>query len=91
MASLLVVFETLGATACSDGFDDPVETEVGDTELCDEVRTWEMDWVAWEADLLRELNAARAEPASCGDVPQMRQRALRAVPQLTCAARVQAR
>lgn len=82
---------TLSATACADGFDDPVETEVGDAELCEDVATWESDWVAWEDDLVRELNAARAQPLACGDEAQMRQRALAVVPELVCAARVQAR
>lgn len=78
-------------TACGEGFEDPVETEVGDAEICDRVRTWESDWVAWEEDLLRELDAARAQKLSCDGVVQKRQRALFLVPELTCAARLQAR
>lgn len=79
-----------GVAACGDAFEDPVETEVGEAEICDRVRTWESDWVAWEADMLRELDAARAQKLSCDGAVQKRQRALFLIPELTCAARLQA-
>lgn len=75
--------------ACDTSAPSPdVVLDIPETEACAPAADWPDPWAAAEAQLLRELNALRAEGGSCGDLHFSPAPPLRMDPTLRCAARL---
>lgn len=62
--------------------------ELPDSELCAPAAAWPEPWADAEVELLRELNALRAEGGRCGDLVFAPAPPLRMHPDLRCVARL---